>query len=55
VDPDEIITVGLDALRARLEAFIAVGFSKLVPVPVEPVESWDEELDTLADAVLDLQ
>jgi probable F420-dependent oxidoreductase len=55
VDPDEIITVGFDALRARLEGFIEVGFSKLVPVPVEPVESWDEELDTLADAVLDLQ
>ena len=55
VDPEEVITVGLDALRARLEEFIAVGFSKLVPVPVQPVESWDEELDTLADAVLDLQ
>ncbi|HXY92491.1 MAG TPA: LLM class flavin-dependent oxidoreductase [Acidimicrobiia bacterium] len=55
VDPDEVITVGLDALRARLEDFIAVGFSKLVPVPLQPVESWDEELDTLADALLDLQ
>jgi probable F420-dependent oxidoreductase len=55
VDPDDVIPVGLDALRARMEAFIAVGFSKLVPVPVQPVASWDEELDTLADAVLDLQ
>ena len=55
VDPEEVITVGLDALRTRLEDFITVGFSKLVPVPVQPVESWDEELDTLANAVLDLQ
>jgi len=55
VDPSEVITVGFDALRERLEAFVAVGFSKLVPVPLHPVESWDEELDALADAVLDLQ
>jgi probable F420-dependent oxidoreductase len=55
VNPDDVITVGLDALRERLEAFVAVGFSKLVPVPIQPVESWPEELDALADAVLDLQ
>jgi probable F420-dependent oxidoreductase len=55
VDPSEVITVGFDALRERLEAFVAVGFSKLVPVPLHPVESWDEELDALAGAVLDLQ
>jgi probable F420-dependent oxidoreductase len=55
VDPEAVITVGFDALRERLEAFIAVGFSKLVPVPIQPVESWDEELDALAEAVLDLQ
>ena len=55
VDPDEVITVGFDALRQRLEEFIAVGFSKLVPVPLQPVESWAEELDALADAVLELQ
>ena len=35
--------------------FIAVGFSKLVVVPVEPVGSWSQELDELADAVLALQ
>jgi probable F420-dependent oxidoreductase len=55
VDPEAVITVGFDALRERLEAFIAVGFSKLVPVPIQPVESWEEELDALAEAVLDLQ
>jgi probable F420-dependent oxidoreductase len=55
IDPGEVITVGLDALRERLEEFVAVGFSKLVPVPVQPVESWVDEIETLADAVLDLQ
>jgi probable F420-dependent oxidoreductase len=55
VDADDVIVTGLDALRERLEAFVAVGFSKLVPVPMHEVESWDDELDSLADAVLDLQ
>jgi probable F420-dependent oxidoreductase len=55
VDPDEVIVVGLDALRARLEDFIAVGFSKLVPVPLHPVDSWQHELETLAESVLELQ
>ena len=51
----EVIPVGHAALRARLEAFLAVGFSKLVPVPVGPVTDWRAELEALADAVLDLQ
>lgn len=55
VDPDDVIPVGLGALRQRLEEFLTVGFSKLVPVPLHPVASWDEELDELAEAVLDLQ
>jgi probable F420-dependent oxidoreductase len=55
VDPAQVVPIGLDALRARLEEFVAVGFSKLVVVPAEPVTAWDRELDDLADAVLDLQ
>ena len=55
VDAADVIVTGLDALRDRLEEFVAVGFSKLVPVPMHEVESWDDELDYLADAVLDLQ
>src|SRR6202011_3073521 len=44
-----------DGLRTRLEEFLAVGFSKLVPVPLgAPPGSWDEELETLAGAVLAL-
>ena len=55
VDAGEVVTTGLDALRDRMAAFVDVGFSKLVAVPVHEITSWAEELDTLADAVLDLQ
>ena len=58
VDPAEVIPVGLDALAARLEEFVAVGASKFVVVPLgEPVDGagWQAELDRLADALFDLQ
>jgi probable F420-dependent oxidoreductase len=55
IDAAEVVVVGLDALRDRLRAFVSVGFSKLVAVPVHEVASWPEELDALAAAVLDLQ
>jgi probable F420-dependent oxidoreductase len=55
IDAAAVVPIGLDALRARLDEFIAVGFSKLVVVPVEPVASWSRELDELADALLELQ
>jgi hypothetical protein len=49
------VSVGLDALRARLQAYIDVDFSKLVLVPLVEPDDWDTELNTVADAVLDLQ
>ena len=39
-DPGDVIVVGIPALRDRLEEFLAVGFSKLVLVPVQEAESW---------------
>ncbi|MET0275738.1 MAG: LLM class flavin-dependent oxidoreductase [Acidimicrobiia bacterium] len=51
----DVVVVGLDALRDRLEAFIAVGFTKLVPVPMHEIASWDDELEAVGAAVLDLQ
>jgi probable F420-dependent oxidoreductase len=55
VDPVEVVPVGADALRRTLEGFIAVGFSKLVPVPFgATIADWDAELATLAAATLDL-
>ena len=55
VDPRDLIAVGLAEARARLEQFIAVGFSKFVLAPAHEPPSWDDELGEVADAVLDLQ
>jgi probable F420-dependent oxidoreductase len=56
VDPRVVIPVGHDGLRTRLEEFLAVGFSKLVPVPLgAPPGTWTEELEALAAVTLDLQ
>ena len=55
VDPDEVVPVGIDGLRALLERFLEVGFSKFVVRPIESPESWRGELGALADGVLDLQ
>ena len=54
-DPADVIVVGLAALRDRLEAFLDVGFSKLVLVPVQDATSWRAEVEELADELLDLQ
>jgi len=53
-DVSEVIVVGVPALRARLEEFVAVGFSKLVAVPVQEPESWTDEIEDVA-SLLDLQ
>jgi probable F420-dependent oxidoreductase len=55
VDPEQVVPVGLDALRDHLERFIDVGFSKFVIRPIQPASSWRSELETLADGVGDLQ
>lgn len=51
----ELTPVGLPAVRARLEQFIAVGFSKFVLRPIAPPSSWRAELEALSAAVGDLQ
>jgi len=55
VDPAAVVPVGHEALRTRLEEFVARGFSKFVPVPAGAPASWSGELSQLASAVLDLQ
>jgi probable F420-dependent oxidoreductase len=55
VDPADVVVVGIPALRDRLEEFLAVGFSKLVLVPVQEPESWRAEIDEVAAGLLDLQ
>ncbi len=55
VRPEEVVPVGYRALRALMERFVDVGFSKFVVRPVVAPASWSDELDQLAAAVLDLQ
>lgn len=58
VDPHVLIPAGLDRLRARCEEYIAVGFSKLVIVPLgsgPPGDDPGERLRGLADGLLDLE
>jgi alkanesulfonate monooxygenase SsuD/methylene tetrahydromethanopterin reductase-like flavin-dependent oxidoreductase (luciferase family) len=55
VDPAQVVPTGLAALRAMLEAFLEVGFSKFVVRPLAVPGSWRSELEALAGAVLDLQ
>lgn len=54
-DPAEVVPVGPDALRERLERFVAVGFSKFVLRPLQPPGDWTAELERLRQAVGDLQ
>jgi probable F420-dependent oxidoreductase len=58
VDLDAVVPAGLDALRAQLERFVAVGASKFVVAPLaEPPSpaAWEDELGRLAEAVLPLE
>jgi len=52
---EQIIPVGLTGLRAMLEQFLEVGFSKFIVRPTAPPAEWRSELDLLADAVGGLQ
>jgi probable F420-dependent oxidoreductase len=54
-DPRSLVPAGLSELRAHLERFIDVGFSKFVVRPLTPPSSWPAELEELAAAIGDLQ
>ena len=54
-DPADLVPVGLDALRRRIEEFVAVGVSKFVVRPLVPPPSWRAELERLATAIGNLQ
>ena len=51
----ELTSVGLSALRQRVDSFLGVGFSKFVLRPIVPPKSWRAELEALSAAVGDLQ
>jgi probable F420-dependent oxidoreductase len=52
---EDLVPVGMDGLRAHLEDYLEVGFSKFVLRPLVPPASWRAELDELAKTVGDLQ
>jgi probable F420-dependent oxidoreductase len=55
LDPAEVVAVGIPALRATVDRFCAVGFSKFVVVPLEDPPSWQEELAEVGETLLPLQ
>jgi probable F420-dependent oxidoreductase len=52
---ERIIPVGLSGLRAMVEQYLAVGFSKFIVRPMAAPSVWPAELERLAGAVGDLQ
>jgi probable F420-dependent oxidoreductase len=54
-DPAALVPVGREGLRSLIGALVDEGLSKFVVRPASPVTAVGEELDWLADAVLDLQ
>jgi probable F420-dependent oxidoreductase len=50
-----MVPVGIDGLRAMIEAFLDVGFSKFIVRPLSPPVSWDAELEQLAAGVIGMQ
>jgi probable F420-dependent oxidoreductase len=52
---DDLVARGWAGVRALCERYLAVGFSKLVLVPLSEPKNWDDELATGAAAVLPLQ
>lgn len=52
---EEVVPVGLDQLRDRIERFVAVGASKFVVAPLDDPFDPSDELPAVADALFDLQ
>lgn len=53
--PEDIVPVGLEQLRSRIEAFIGAGASKFVVAPLDDPFDPERELPDVADALFDLQ
>lgn len=53
-DMAAMVPIGADALRGRIDEWLAEGFSKFLLRPLEQPEDWGEELRFLADEILPL-
>jgi probable F420-dependent oxidoreductase len=54
-DPAEVVPVGMDAVRAMIEAFVANGFSKFVLIPIVDPGDLTAELELVGESVLPLE
>jgi hypothetical protein len=55
LDPADLIPQSRTALHERVDAWLAVGFSKFLLRPAVPPTDWTTELATLATDILELQ
>jgi probable F420-dependent oxidoreductase len=55
VDVDDLVARGWTSVRDLCERYVAVGFTKLVLVPLTEPRSWDDELAAGAETVLPIQ
>jgi probable F420-dependent oxidoreductase len=51
---DDLVPIGMDALRSRIDEWVAAGFSKFLVRPMVPPSDWTSELDMLAREILPL-
>jgi probable F420-dependent oxidoreductase len=54
IDVDDLVAHGWPGVRSLCERYVAVGFSKLVLVPLSEPKDWDDELSAGAAEVLTL-
>lgn len=55
VDPLELLPVGAQALHSLVARYLDAGLSKFVLRPAAPVAEWEDEVQWLGAAILDLQ
>jgi len=55
LDPADLVPQSLMALHARIDEWLAAGFSKFLPRPAVPPTDWTAELETLAADILERQ
>jgi alkanesulfonate monooxygenase SsuD/methylene tetrahydromethanopterin reductase-like flavin-dependent oxidoreductase (luciferase family) len=55
LDPTDLVPQSRTALHERVDAWLAVGFSKFILRPAVPPTDWTAELETLAADILERQ
>jgi alkanesulfonate monooxygenase SsuD/methylene tetrahydromethanopterin reductase-like flavin-dependent oxidoreductase (luciferase family) len=53
LDPADLVPQSRPALHARVDAWLAVGFSKFILRPAAPPRDWTAELEALAADILE--